>query len=180
MTQTTDPTSAPVRRRRRIWLRDLAFLLAILAGMHWVQTRHVPSGEAPSFVAPLADGGEVALSSWRAQHAGKPVVIYFWAEWCAVCRAQRGAVEAIMADWPVLTVAMSSGDAAEVRRYLRNTGLDWQTAIDSDGAVAARFGLRGVPALVVVGPAGGIRAVSVGYTPSWSLRARLWWAALVG
>lgn len=180
MTMTPAPTTAPARSRRRAWLRDLAFLLAILAGMHWVQTRHVPTGQAPAFQAPLADGGEVTLSSWRAQHAGKPVMIYFWADWCGVCRAQRGAVEAVMADWPVLTVAMSSGNAAQVRHYLRNANLDWPTAIDPDGALAARFGLRGVPAMVVVGPTGGIRAVSVGYTPSWSLRARLWWATLLG
>ena len=82
------------------------------------------------------------------------------------------------ADWPVLTVAMRSGDAAAVAKALGSRGLDWPTAIDPDGSIAARYGLHGVPALVVVDGRGEIRSVMVGYTTMVGMQLRMWWASL--
>ena len=73
---------------------------------------------------------------------------------------------------------MQSGDAATVAKSLRERGLDWPTAIDPDGSIAARYGLHGVPALVVVDGRGEIRSVMVGYTTIAGMRLRMWWAAL--
>jgi predicted DsbA family dithiol-disulfide isomerase len=75
---------------------------------------------------------------------------------------------------------MQSGDAAAVAQVLAARGLDWTTAVDADGRIAGRYGLRGVPAFVVLDREGRIRSVSVGYTTEWGIRARLWWAGLTG
>ena len=79
-------------------------------------------------------------------------------------------------DWPVLSVAMRSGDVADVRRAMGQRGLNWATVIDPEGDVARRYGLGAVPALVVIAPDGRISTTSVGYTTTWGMRARLWWA----
>jgi peroxiredoxin len=178
-----DPAAAAVSAKPPRWrryARDLAFVVAIVLGMHWVQTRHVPDGEAPPFVAPSAAGGELSLAEWRSAHAAGPVGLYFWADWCGICTAQQGSMDDVQADWPVLTVAMQSGDAAAVSQVLTARGLDWNTAVDADGRIAARYGLRGVPAFVVLDREGRIRSVSVGYTTEWGIRARLWGAGLMG
>jgi len=91
---------------------------------------------------------------------------------------QEGSVDALRAHWPVFTVAMQSGDATTVAKALRVRGLDWPTAVDPDGSIAARYGLHGVPALVVVDARGEIRSVMVGYTTSPGMRLRMWWAGL--
>lgn len=136
----------------------------------------MPAGPAPDFEAPFADGSRGSLAAWRAAHPGQPVAVYFWAEWCPICKAQEGTVDALRADWPVLTVAMQSGDAAAVSRVLRERGLAWPAALDPDGRIAARYGIRAVPALVVVDARGRLRSVAVGYTTGIGMRARLWWA----
>lgn len=180
---TPDPGHSPSPRKASRWrryARDLAFVVAIVLGMHWVQTRHVPEGEAPSFLAPTAAGGQISLAEWRARHAEGPVGVYFWADWCGICSAQQGSMDDVQADWPVLTVAMQSGDATAVSEVLAARGLTWTTAVDADGRIAASYGLRGVPAFVVLDRAGQIRSVTVGYTTEWGIRARLWWAGWVG
>ena len=173
---TTSSISKPSRWRR--YRRDAVFVVAIVLGMHWVQTRHVPDGAAPAFSAPAASGGQLSLAEWRERHPDGPVGVYFWADWCPICTAQQGTIDGVQADYPVLTVAMQSGGAAAVTSVLAERGLDWTTAIDADGRIAQAYGLRGVPAFVIVDPAGRIRSVSLGYTTGWGLRVRLWWAGL--
>ncbi|HPM22753.1 MAG TPA: hypothetical protein PLP66_02530 [Phycisphaerae bacterium] len=63
-------------------------------------------------------------------------------------------MDGVQADYPVLTVAMQSGGAAAVTSVLAERGLNWTAAIDADGRIAQSYGLRGVPAFVIVDPAG--------------------------
>lgn len=177
---TPPPDSPPAprsRRWRRYAIEALIFIGALFAIQTW-QARDVPDGPAPAFEAPWADGSRSTLAAWRNSHPGKVTGLYFWAEWCAICSAQQGSIAALHADWPVLTVAMQSGAPAQVAEVLATRGLDWQTAVDSDGRIAAEYGLRGVPAFVVIAPDGTIRSVAVGYTTEAGMRLRLWWAHL--
>jgi len=175
------PVAAPPKRRRWPgWLAEIGVVVLVVFAIQWWQARDVPRGPAPEFAAPMASGGSVSLAGWRAAHPGRTVAVYFWADWCPICKAQEGSVDALRADWPVLTVAMQSGDAAAVAKVLHDRGLDWPTAIDADGRIAARFGLHGVPALVVIDGRGEIRSVLVGYTTGPGMRLRLWWAASSG
>ena len=82
----------------------------------------------------------------------------------------------VMQDHPVLTIAMQSGSPADVARVLKARRLNWPTLVDTDGAITQRYGLPGVPALVVLDAQGNIRFVEVGYTSEIGMRLRLWWA----
>jgi thiol-disulfide isomerase/thioredoxin len=175
------PSGSPDTAWRRRWLRwggEIAFAVLILFAVQWWQGRDVPRGAAPEFAGQMADGRAMSLGDWRVAHPGQAVAIYFWAEWCPICKAQEGNINALRAGHAVLTVAMQSGSATEVAKVLGTRGLDWPTLIDTDGAIAARYGLHGVPALVVVDSAGDIRAVAVGYTTTVGMRLRLWVAEL--
>lgn len=173
--------AAPVRRRwnLRSLAANAALVLAVLLGAHLWQTRQVPRGAAPDFSALAVaeqDGAVLTLAQWRAAHPGQPVALHFWAEWCAICRLEQHSVSRVARDWPVLTVAMQSGDVAAVRRVLTQRALPWATVIDPDGTLAARYGFRAVPAFVTIDRDGRIRASSVGYTSEIGMRLRLWWA----
>ena len=168
--------SAAPRRRWRRWLVDALLVVAVVVGVGWWQTRNVPAGAAPDFETLFADGQPSSLAHWRAAQGERAVLLYFWASWCPLCRSVEGSVDALQADWPVLTVAMQSGDAAAVAAVMAERGLAWTAALDADGAIAARYGLRGVPAFVIVDAGGRIRFAEVGYTTAAGLRARLWWA----
>jgi thiol-disulfide isomerase/thioredoxin len=170
------PAAAAAPRRWQRRLADVAVVLVVLAAVHWWQTRDLPAGPAPDFEADFADGSRGSFAAWRARHPGQATALYFWAPWCPVCSAQQGSVDALQADWPVLTVAMQSGDPQAVARSLRERGLAWATAVDPDGRIAALYGVKGVPALVIVAADGRIRGASVGYTTEAGMRLRLWWA----
>ena len=174
------PTEKPARTasRWRRWTVEIGIFVVIFFAIQAWMARDVPAGPAPDFATIAADGSSLSLADWRAAHSGKAVGVYFWADWCPICTAQQGTIDGVQADYPVLTVAMQSGDAAAVAGVLAERELDWTTAIDADGRIAQMYGLRGVPAFVIVGPAGEIRSVSLGYTTGWGLRARLWWAGL--
>lgn len=182
----TDPESAaavtanppPKRRRWLRWLVEAGVFVVIVLAIQWWQTRDVPGGPAPDFEAAFADGSRGSLAAFRAAHPGRVTALYFWAEWCPICKVQEGSVDRLRGDWPVLTVAMQSGDPPAVAKVLAERALPWTTAVDSDGQIAARYGLRGVPALVVIGPDGELRGVAVGYTTEIGMRLRLWWARI--
>ncbi len=173
-------TNPPARRRRwQRWLIDAALIALVFAAVQLWQTRHVPVGPAPAFAGPLAAGGQGSLAAWRAAHPGGPVAVYFWADWCPICKAQQGSISGLAEDWPVLTVAMQSGDAADVAKVLTERGLPWPTVVDEDGAISTRYGLAGVPALAVIDAEGRLRSVAVGYTTQLGMQLRLWWAKVV-
>lgn len=168
-----------LRRNARSHLFSLLLAALVLLGGHFWQTRHVPSGPAPAFTASavsLQPDARLSLAQWQAAHPGQPVALNFWAEWCPICKLEQGNISRVAEDWPVLTVAMQSGDAAAVRRELGRRGLSWATVVDPQAEVAARYGVRSVPALVVIDSQGRIQASSMGYTTTLGMRARLWWA----
>lgn len=170
-------TPAPRRPARwRRWAVDLLLIVAVVLGVGMWQTRHVPAGPAPEFVGVLSSGEAVTLADWRAAHPQRAVLVYFWADWCPVCRTTQGTVESLRGDWPVLTVAMQSGGAAQVGAALRGRSLDWPAVVDGDGRIAAQYGLHGVPAFVVIDRDGDIRFAEMGYTTAAGLRLRMWWA----
>ena len=60
----------------------------------------------------------------------QPVLVDFWAEWCAPCKAMTPAVEA---------VALKYASSARVVKM----------NIDDNPAVAQRYGIRGLPTLIL-------------------------------
>jgi thiol-disulfide isomerase/thioredoxin len=162
--------------RWKRWLGEAALFLCIFLGVQLWQTRDVPRGSAPLFQGVLASGGEISLDAWRAQHAGQPVLLYFWADWCPICKTVAGSVDALSREHAVLTIAMQSGPPAQVARGLAEHQRDWSTVVDEDGRITARYGFKGVPAFVILDAAGNIRFVESGYTSEAGLRMRLWWA----
>lgn len=169
------PETGP-RRRGRIWAERIGFALllaVVLFGVRAYQQKTMVEGPAPALQAPLLNGAAFDLA---ASSAARPVLVYFWASWCPVCRLEKGSISALVRDHTVVTVAMQSGTAAEVSGYLHEHGLDWPVINDPDGLLAARWGVRATPAFFVVDRERAIRFREVGYTSGPGLRLRLWLA----
>ena len=121
-------------------LRDLLVVAVIIAGFRYFQTRELPSGPAPSLVGTGLSGETVSLERFR----GEPVIVYFWASWCGVCRAMEGNVEGL-ADVKVVRVAVASGKAdavaraSELRERAYVVDLAWLRSTPWRERVAATF-----------------------------------------
>ncbi|TVQ88483.1 MAG: protein disulfide oxidoreductase [Chromatiaceae bacterium] len=152
---------------------NLLIVATVFMGVQWYQARPLASGKAPPLQAALTSARPFNLATLR----GEPVLVHFWANWCPVCKLEGPKIDALAADFRVITVAMQSGGAAEINRYLREQGLGFDVIADPDGEIATTWGVRGVPASFVIDPTGRIRFAHVGYTTGAGLRGRLWAAA---
>ena len=174
MTDTTHAgNTAP---RWRLWALEAVIFVALFAAFQAWQLRNTQSGPAPHFAGKLIDGQPFDLTAWRQQHPGKALLIYFWADWCGVCKVTSGTISNINADRPIITVAMQSGPTEKVAETLRQREYAWPTIADPSAEIFRQYGFQGVPAFVIVGPDGNISSTSIGYTSEIGLRLRLWWA----
>lgn len=152
-------------------------MLAIVFAVQAWRTRDVPSDVPVTDFSFVNQHGEwSSYAEWRAEHAEGALAIYFWAEWCPICRTVEGSLEGISQDWPLLSVAMQSGPPPAVAGVMQERGLAWQTAVDADGSLSAQFGVRGVPTVLIIDRNDRIRFAEVGISSGPGLRLRLWWA----
>jgi len=166
--------SQPHKGRYRSWMLDIALAAMVLAAVFWWQARTLVSGLAPQLQGTMIDGHPVDESVSPGAADGRPALVHFWAIWCPVCRFEQGAIAAIAADHPVITVATQSGDAEDLRAYLKTEGIHLPVLPDPDGTIASAWGVSGVPASFVVDGTGRIRFATAGLTSETGLRLRLW------
>jgi thiol-disulfide isomerase/thioredoxin len=148
-------------------------IAALVLGLQFAAGRNLPTGTPPPLAGQTLDGQAFDLARLR----GQPAVIYFWASGCPICRAMQGGIAAIAKDHPLVSVAMQSGSRAELVKYMQEQNFLVSTLPDEDGGIASRYGLRGVPAVFVLGPDGAIRYATTGHTTEIGVRFRLWLAA---
>ena len=162
------PRSRPPRWRG--WLVNIALVALVIVGVDWWKSRPLAQGEAPPLAGLDLQGQWRDLRGWR----GEPVLVHFWGSWCPICRVMEGSVDAIAADHRVLTVALQSGEPAEIATYLKGAGLSFPVIPDPEGTIASRWGVRGVPASFILSGAGQIVSTTVGLSTEPGLRLRLW------
>jgi len=107
-----------------------------------------------------------------------PTIIYFWAEWCGICKMMQQAVSGVVVDYPVMTVAVKSGSVNTVQEYLHDKNLHWEVVNDPLGEIAEKYQARGVPSIFFLDKKGEIVLTSTGYTSEMGLRLRLWLVSL--
>lgn len=129
---------------------------------------------APAFTLPAVDGS-ARVSSGRFR--GHPMVINFWASWCAPCRAEFALLRDARdrhADQGLVIVGVLFQDSRERGRdFLRETGATWPNGVDGEARTALAYGVRGLPQTVFVGADGRVTGVVFGELTSGELQRRL-------
>jgi thiol-disulfide isomerase/thioredoxin len=114
------------------------------------------------FSLPLLNGKTQTLSGLK----GKVVFLNFWATWCPPCREEMPDMEKLYQrfkneDLEFLTVNIQEGKA-EVESFMKDFKLSFPVALDSNGDVATKYGIRGIPTTYIIGRDGRIIAAAVG------------------
>lgn len=119
-------------------------------------------GAARDFTLETLDGKRVSLADYR----GRPVLINFWATYCAPCRREMPLIERLGAQHPRLVVLLiderdnhQSASALVTELQLTSTVL-----FDGDGKVGDAYGISGLPTTFFVRPDGSIEGRYIGET----------------
>ena len=162
----------------RRWLREGLIFLALLAGgMLLMDAWRAPQEPASFDSTPLStlDGEQVTLAALSEE---EPLLIYFWATWCGVCRYTTPDVARLQAQGEnVLTLALRSGDDRMLADWMARKGLSFPVVNDVSGTFARNWDISVTPTLVVVSK-GQVVSTTSGWTSYWGMVLRLWWAKM--
>ena len=172
MTETATP-----RPRWRRWGKEalwlLLFALIISTVLDLWRSPALPEG-SPLPVLTLQDGTRADL---QAMSRERPLLIYYWASWCAVCRFTTPAVEQLWLDGEnVLTVALRSGNTQQLSKGMAKKGQNYPTHNDVQGALAARWQVNVTPSFLILKD-GKVVSSTTGWSSRWGLQLRLLWAS---
>ena len=111
------------------------------------------------------DGTRCQLADIVKSHAGKHLLIDFWASWCGICRASTPAIKTLYgtldhAQFEVISVSCDEDDAAW-RKAMQDDQMPWaQYCLTPDGykAFFANYQTIGVPYYLLVNPEGKVIA----------------------
>jgi peroxiredoxin len=110
---------------------------------------------------PLTDlaGRPIRLADLR----GKAIWLNFWASWCPPCQSETPILRDVADEFRdqglvVIGVSVQETSAENVAAYVARYQLDYVVAADSTGQIFRRYGPRGLPTSIFIGPEGAVRA----------------------
>lgn len=160
------------------WVTALLWLVAFVSVPLLIdQWRHrdAPDSLPPQVLVDL-DGTRLDLHQMSRE---RPVLVYFWATWCPICRLVSPSVDALRDTHPVVTIALSSGTPEQVAEYAAEHELGFRIVNDPDGHISRAWGVGVTPTLAVV-HRGEIRSMTSGVTTPPGISLRLWMSGLLG
>jgi thiol-disulfide isomerase/thioredoxin len=118
---------------------------------------------APEVGAMGIDGVWLSLAAWR----GNPVIVNFWATWCAPCAEELPLLDAVARDGRARVLAINVGEpVADILTWTATHGLahgpHFALAVDYDGRLGRLYQVRGLPATFFIDVAGLVRDVIYG------------------
>ena len=117
---------------------------------------------APDFALSDLDGNVVSLLDLR----GRPLIINFWATWCAPCRLEMPELEAAYHRYQANKLAILAVNreetAEEVATYFQELNLTFTPLLDEEAVIANLYQVFNMPTTYFVNPDGLVTAVHHG------------------
>jgi len=123
-----------------------------------------PAQPAPPFSVRDLDGRTLRLQDLR----GRPVVLDFWATWCAPCRVSMPELDALQERFAeqglvVIGLSLDEDDTPAVKRFVDRLGIRFRIALANEKMLAQYGPIRSAPTTVFINRRGQIVRRVVGY-----------------
>jgi len=100
---------------------------------------------ARDFALPLLSGQTLVLQDLR----GQVVMLDFWSSWCPPCREEAPVLARAherYRDKGIAFLGVAIWDTEdEVRRFIERNGVRYPNGLDTRGAIAIEYGVKGIP-----------------------------------
>lgn len=156
------------------WLKTVggyvAMFFIVYTVINWWRQPVMPAN--PQLVLTDHHGQKVDI---KALSEDKPVLVYFWGSWCHICRTTSPTINQLSQEsqYPVVTIAVQSGDNTELENYLNKKHFTFTTINDADGQIFSDWQGQVTPSYVILED-GKMSQALTGIQPLWSLKLRLW------
>lgn len=128
---------------RKLYLTLLSTIL--LSTLSIAQNRTLPSVNIKTL-----DGSTINTKS--IENNGQPIVISFWATWCAPCKKELNAISEVYEDWQeetgVKLIAISIDNTrsmSKVAPYVNASDWEYEVYLDPNGDLKRAMGVQQVP-----------------------------------
>ena len=162
----------PFRQSTKILFASLALCLlfapTVLAAQA-VKVENLKNKPIPDWTLARPDGTKLTLSSLK----GQVVVLDFWATWCGPCRLAMPGIEKLHKQFGagkqgVRFIGVNAWEQDDTNKlalnYMKSQGFTYDLVLNAD-EVAQKYGIEGIPTLLVIDKKGVVREVKVGYDP---------------
>jgi len=123
-----------------------------------------PGFTAPDFTLSTPQDQTLSLADFR----GQPVLVFFWASWCSVCKATMPGLQAVYQDYQnkgfeLLAINTTYQDTLSTAiNYYNTQGYSFPFLLDESGSVSKDYQLHALPTSVMIDPQGTITDVIIG------------------
>lgn len=162
------PSEVTARGNVAGWVTLTVLALAMLLQLGWIvrnhdQLRPVSADDpAPAIALPEIGPGGVLRSPVQIVPSSKPIVIDFWATWCAPCIHAMPQLEKLRIEHPEIdVVTINLDDPEKARRMFDEKSYGLRLLFDNAG-VADRYGVATLPHVVMVDRSGKVHEVRRG------------------
>ncbi len=146
-----------------------AFIILFLSlSSFYVVAKPYEVGNIPfDLIGKDIDGSEIRISDFK----GKVVIVSFWASWCGPCRKELPVLSGIQKNATTEKLQVISINIDENRKVFKKiteilTGTQMKLVSDAQHRIGKKYGVQGIPHMVIINADGKVAAVHIGYGES--------------
>jgi thiol-disulfide isomerase/thioredoxin len=158
---------------KNLILQALFFFL-VFHFISWVREASLLDSDGsvitPNVLVTEHNGTEVNLN----QYKGTPVLYYFWAPWCTVCKVSMPNLEDFKENNPnvkIVAIALSYQNEQEVINFIESKDYSFTSYLGNINTAEA-FKIKGFPTYYIADEEGRIVSKSMGYTSEFGMKLR--------